>query len=409
MIKNSCAIFVLFTLLSSLFILPSCSKKIPQQFKSPEVVVAKVKTEDLSKISSVVGQIVAMEQVELKARVSGFLTKRNFEPGQFVNKGQLLFQIQKEQYKASVLSAKGRVQEDQAQLDYLKIEYNRLKLLYSQNATSQEKFQLAEAALISQEGKLERSTSQYQLAELNLSYTDILTPFDGRIGMYQYSIGNMVNLESKPLAVVTQVNPIWVTFNYSEALFQTVLANYQNILPSKGNNNYALAGDKVSVKIILSNGTEYNHEGRIDFINNVIDPLTGTIQIRAVFPNPDEKLIAGGYVQVKITPYKKNPCMVIPQSALQADQTGAYVFIVNDKNIVEQKYIKLGMPEGENVVITSGLDGNDLVITQGILKVRPGIPVIYTLMKDRGSLPSPHTSVQQDTKISSDSQKAPNN
>lgn len=383
------------------FLFTSCSKKGPMKPRIPSVVVTPVEVEDLSKVSSVVGQITAMEQVNLRARVAGFLTVRNFKPGQFVTKGQTLFQIQKDQYQAQVASAAAKLIETQAALDFSKIEYNRLKLLFSQNATSQEKLDMATSNMYEKDGFMQGAKANLDLAELNLSYTDILAPFDGRIGMYAYSVGNMVDLGSEALAVVTQVDPIWVQFTYSEALFMTLLDQHENILPSKGHDSYSEVASKVAVKLILSNETQYPIDGKVDFINNVIDPLTGTIQIRAVFANPQEKLISGGYVQVKLSPKTKSPCMIIPQSALQEDQTGTYVFIVDDKKVVQQRYVKQGIVFGEKIVITSGLKEGELVISQGFLKVKPGIGVNYTMQKTEAipqvSTPEPITSNAADT------------
>lgn len=386
------------------FLFTSCSKKGPLKPRTPSVVVTPVEVEDLSKVSSVVGQITAMEQVNLKARVAGFLTVRNFKPGQFVTKGQTLFQIQKDQYQAQIESASAKLIEAQAALDFAKIEHNRLKLLMSQNATSQEKLDEATSNLYEKNGVMQEAKANLDIAELNLSYTNILSPLDGRIGMYSYSVGNMVDLTSDSLAVVTQVDPIWVQFTYSEALFMTLLDEHDNVLPSKTKDTYNEVGSKVTVKLILSNETEYPIDGKIDFINNVIDPLTGTIQIRAVFANPQEKLISGGYVQVKLSPKTKSPCMIIPQSALQEDQTGPYVFIVDDKKIVQQKYVKQGIIFGENIVITSGLKEGELVISQGFLKVKPGIEVDYVMQK-KENLPPASVSMTIGNSVASDTQK----
>lgn len=390
------------------FLFTSCSKKGSLKPRIPSVVVTSVEVEDLSKVSSVVGQITAMEQVNLKARVAGFLTVRNFKPGEFVSKGQTLFQIQKDQYQANVESASAKLIEAQAALDFAKIEYNRLKLLLSQNATSQEKLDMATSDLYEKEGLLKGAKANLDLAELNLSYTNILAPFNGRIGMYSYSVGNMVDLTSDPLAVVTQVDPIWVQFTYSEALFMTLLDEHDNVLPSKAHDSYSEVGSKVAVKLILSNETQYPVDGKIDFINNVIDPLTGSIQIRAVFANPQEKLISGGYVQVKLSKNTKSPCIVIPQSALQEDQTGTYVFIVDDKKIVQQKYVKQGVVFGENIVITSGLKEGELVISQGFLKVKPGIEVSY-VMQNKTANNAVQPSTANSTTSSSDTQKTDKN
>lgn len=378
--SSRCICRVLLYVFLPLFILlfvSACSKKIQKKPFIPTVTVSQVQTADLTQKTFVVGQITPIENVQLRARIQGYLTARNFEAGSFVKKGQLLFQIQKDQYAADCDLAKARYIEAQAQFDYANIEYNRYNLLLKQNASSQEVLDQATKEKYLYDGALREAKANLVLANLNLSYTDVVAPFDGRIGMYSYSVGDLVDVNSNSLAEVIMVDPIWVEFNYSESVFLKILQQTGKVLPNAQSPN--LTANRVYVKLTLPDGSPYPLEGKIDFINNKIDPETGTIQMKARFDNPDQLLIAGGYVQVQLEMKSKIAELVIPQAALQEDQAGTFVFTVNSKDIIEKKYITTGVTTGSDIAVTKGLSSDELVVTQGILLVRPGSTVKYVI------------------------------
>ena len=370
-----------------LLFVSACAKKAQKRPFVPTVTVFPVQTVDLAQITSVVGQVVPIEQVQLRARVQGYLTKRNFEAGSFVKKGQLLFQIQKDQYKADRELSIAKEIEAQAELDYANIQYNRYKLLYKQNAASQENFDQATKNKYLYDGSLDEAKANLTLADLNLSYTDIVSPFDGRIGMYTYSVGDLVDVSSKPLAEVIMTDPIWVEFTYSESIFLKIIQDSGRSLPNALNPNVNTPG--IYVKLVLSDGSQYPLEGKLDFINNKIDPETGAIQMRARFDNPKQLLMAGGYVQVQVGRKTKVAEPIIPQSALQEDQAGTFVFIVNGKDVIEKRYITTGVTTGLNIAVTKGLSPEELVVTQGILLVRPGSTVKYVTQGQAASVAQP--------------------
>lgn len=363
--------------LSSIILLSACGKKVQKKPFVPTVTVTSVQSADLAQITYVVGQVTPIEQVQLRARVQGYLTARNFEAGAFVKKGQLLFQIQKDQYKADYELAAAKLIEAQAELDYANIEFNRYQLLLKQNAASQDTFEQAAKNKYLYEGALREAKANIILANLNLSYTDILSPFDGRIGMYTYSVGDLVDVNSDSLAEVIMLDPIWVEFNYSESVFIKILQTSGKVLPTA--NDPTLTTTGVYVKLTLPDASQYPLEGKIDFIDNKIDPETGTIQMKARFDNPNQLLMAGGYVQVQVGMKEKVPELIIPQSSLQEDQAGNFVFIVNSKDVIEKKYIITGVTTGANIAVTKGLTSDELVVTQGILLVRPGSTVKYVV------------------------------
>lgn len=354
----------------------SCSKKLTQQ-SIPAVLATPVVEKIIPHSVPIVGQVIAKQHVQLRARIIGFLTKQNFIEGSYVKGGQLLFEIQKEQYIAEENQSKAAVLKAQAYCDNAIIEYNRQKNLWSTNATSKKDFDNATQNKYAAEASLLNAKAQLALAKLNVSYTDIYAPFDGRIGASTYYPGNLVNLSSEHLAEIVMIDPIWVAFEPREEILIDALQdkNSKSHMPDKENPIFYTNG--IIPKLILSNGTEYPEPGVIDFVNNQTDPQTGTIQMRATFKNPQQLLLPGNYVNVIIEKTTNTASMLIPQSSMQNDQIGTYVFVINKNSTVEQKYITIGQVYGSYIVVKSGLKKDDLVITDGILKVKDGIQVSY--------------------------------
>ena len=370
------AVVTLILLLGSL----SCTKKaIPQQITSVKAtpVVEKI----IPYSVPIVGQVIAKNSVELRARVTGFLTKQNFIEGGYVKQGQLLYEIQKEQYIAEKNEASAAVLKAHAQYDNATIEYNRQKNLWSTNATSKKDLDNATQNKYTTEANLLNAKAQLALADLNLSYTDMYSPFDGRIGASAYYPGNLVDLSSKPLSEVVMIDPIWVEFEPREEILISALQdkNSKSHMPDKTSPTFHTNG--IIPKLILSNGTEYTEAGAIDFINNQANPETGTIQMRATFKNPQQLLLPGNYVNVIVEKITDTPSLLIPQASMQNDQIGTYVFIVNKNSVVEQKYISIGQVYGSYIVVKGGLNKGDLVITDGTLRIREGSQVSYKIEK----------------------------
>ena len=368
------ALKILSLLIIVLFTMSSCSKQ-KEREEIPSVLVFPVISRDIPHVMTAVGQVVPREEVQIIARVEGFLIKRLFEPGKYVTKGQLLFQVQKEQYVAQLNDAKAAVIEIQAQYDNALIKYHRQKNLYSANATSQKDYDDAIQNKLVAEGKLLAAKANLELQALNLSYTDIYSPIDGRVGMYNYSVGNVVGENSNPLTNVIMVDPIWVEFPISETYLADIMETRQ-VLPTRENNRIVV--NRV-VKAILSDGVEYPILGNVDYIGNKIDSQTGTIQMRAVFRNPEEKLVPGGYVTVKLERVKKNHSLLICQPSIIVDQLGPFVYTVSKDSIVYKRYIKKGATIDSLIVVENGLEEGEMVIVGGIFRVKPGIKVNSTV------------------------------
>jgi membrane fusion protein, multidrug efflux system len=340
--------------------LVSCTKmdKKPDN-EIPKVVIQKVVTKEVPFRKELVGETVAEAEVDMKARVTGFIEKINFNYGSMVKKGQLLYAIEKVQYKAAMEKAKAKLMDQQSILKNALIDYNRQKKLYGKNVVSQRNFDQAETSKQTAEANVMYAGAELKIAETNLSYTDITAPITGKIGISKYSFGNLVGTNSGTLVNLIQLDPMLVEFNPDEGLY---LSN----APSKKEM------DNITIKIKLSDNKIYKHPGKIDYINNKVDPATGTIQFRALFPNPDNYLLPGQYVKVIIEKKVNVPSLIIPQKAVLTSQIGEYVYLVNQANIAEVRRIVTGQTYGENIVVESGLKSGDKIIIKGVQKVKAG-------------------------------------
>ena len=355
----------IFLMAIAALIFSGCRKKEPP--KPPEVTVVEVVEDEVHEIWTLVGQTVSDPKVELLARVSGFLEKRNFKQGAFVKKDELLFQIEKDQYKAAVDQAKANVAIKEAVLKNAIISYKRYKFLREKDSVSQADLDKATADKDSAIGDRDVAKAELREAELNLGYTDIKAPFDGRIGLAKYNVGNMVGPESGVLATVVSLDPMRVEFSVDEATF---LRAQQEAVKNKLSLKKLLTD--LDLRLILSNDTNYEKKGKIYFWNNTVSSTTGTIIMRANFENPEFLLNPGQYVKVQLQSSIPRKGLVMPQAAIQSALGGKFVMVADKENIIKTKNIKLGYQFDNMIVVEEGLEAGDRVVTQGIQQVTPG-------------------------------------
>ena len=376
LLKNIFRGIVLLTVVVSLFLTTSCSEK-EEQLSPPTVTVEPVAAENVIPSVEFIGQAIAKEEVSLMARVTGFLIKRNFENGSYVKKGDIVFVIEKSQYIADVEAAKAAVLSAEADYQNATIEFNRYSKLKATNAVSQKDYDKAVQTKYSTEGSLLSAKAKLKNAELSLSYTDVAAPCDGKLGAQKYNEGTLVGASSEPLATLMMLDPIQVQFAISEShLVSALQEKTDEESTTTADINKKMQAYNVVPNLILSNGTRYPHPGTIYFVDNKINTLTGTINIRAYFPNPDHIILPGAYVMVKLGKNTTTKSLLVPQKAVQEGQSGKFILVVGKDNKVETRSIQTVQEYGGTYYIVSkGVEAGERIIVEGLQKVRSGMTV----------------------------------
>ena len=337
-----------------------------QQPGAATVSVIKAEKRPVTESVRFVGRIQAIERVDIRARVTGYLEDVLFKDGDLVKTGTPLYRIEKGPFEAAVEQAKAAKLRAQALLENATLQLQRSEELLKTSATSiavrDERLATQKAA----QGDLTGAEAALKTAEINLAYTDINSPIDGRIGRTAVTRGNVVGPNSGVLTTIVSSNPMYVTFPVSQREFI-------RIFPPGRDRQTAINNSKVVVQ--LSNGPVYPHTGKIDFVDVKVDQSTDTVAVRATLPNPDGRLVDGQLVQVSVEGDKPEERIVVPQAALIADQQGIYVFIVEDGKAAIRR-VKVGQTVGGSIVVTEGLNGGELVATTGLQGLRPGLPVL---------------------------------
>ncbi len=330
----------------------------------PLVTVARVTEQDVNPPAEYVGHAEAIQSVDLRARVEGFLEKVNFREGSDVQAGELLYVIEQAPYRARVDAAKAQVAQDEATLNKARQYLQRARTVRSGGVSATD-LDNAAAEELRASAQLEQAKANLQIAQINLGYTSITAPISGRIGRTAFTRGNLVNPGSGTLARIVQIDPIRVVFSISENDLVAIKAALKDTAKDKKHPG-------LSPRIKLPDGQIQKTVGRVDFVDNAVDASTGTIVVRAVFENPDDTLLPGQYVTVLVARSEPNAMMVVPQSAVLEDHDGPYVLVVDDQNRVSVRRVKTGPVVGVNWAVESGLALNEKVIVEGVQKVRPG-------------------------------------
>lgn len=344
----------------------------------PDVTVAPPEVRDVTQTIEFTGNTVAIRSAELVARVPGFLNKVLFEDGQEVKEGRLLFVIEQAPYKAAVDEAQAGLTKAEAELAQAKVTTDRLQRAAKSGAVSKQQFDEAQAREQVSQGQVLAQQAALEEAQINLGYTEIRAPFDGQIGRRLVDPGNYVGAGGAPttLANLDQLKPIYAYFNVDE---RSVL-RIKDMQREQGAPNYREA--PVPVQLGLQDEGGFPHEGTVDFVASGIDPNTGTLQVRAVFPNTDNVLLPGVFVRLRIPIGKSDGALLVPQRALGTDQAGRYVLIVKNDGTVEQRAVKVGSRQGEMQVVSEGLTPDDMVVVNGIQRARPGAKVTPVRQQD---------------------------
>jgi membrane fusion protein (multidrug efflux system) len=328
----------------------------------PAVAVVAAARKDITPSATFSGRIEAIDRVDLRARVAGYLEKREFSEGGEVREGQLLFTIEKDTYAAAVAQAKATVSRAEASAKLAKIEVERQSELLRRQVASQQKVDEAQAKFGETQADLQRQQATLDQAQINLKYTEIYAPLAGQIGRSKYSIGNYITPESGTLATVVSRDPMYVTFPVTQR---------ELLALRKSAGEAGVDARAVKVRLRLADGSMYDQIGAVNFVDITVSAETDSVAVRAEVPNPQRLLIDGQLITAVVETAVPKSALLVPQQALQFDQTGYFVLVVDKDNKVKVKPVGIGpAPEGQ-VEITAGLQEGERVITEGIQKVRP--------------------------------------
>lgn len=341
----------------------------------PDVKVAEVLQKTVPIYVENVGETVGASDIEIRARVEGFLQTVNFQEGSFVKKGDLLYTIDPQPLRAALAQAQGRVAEAQAQLSKAHQDVARYKPLVEKNAISREEYETSVSAEQAASASVDAAKASAQDAQLNLGYTKVYSPIDGLVGKTQVKPGNLVGRgENTLLTVVSNVDSVHVRTNVSERDYLR-LARAKGAVP-KSNDKKVDA-----FELVLADGSVYNHKGKLVFADRAVDPTTGTLGIEAEFPNPDHLLRPGQYTRVRAAIDEKKDAILVPQTAVQELQGTYSVAVVGSDNKVSLRPVQASDRIGSLWLIDSGLKPGEKVIIEGLQKVRDGVTVNPTVVQ----------------------------
>ena len=334
----------------------------------PKVEVAVPLQRSITRYLEATGNTAPIKNVDLVARVQGFLQSIEYKDGAFVKEGTTLFTIEPETYKLKLEQAQAAEAGTQASVKQADADFKRQTELVQRQAVSQATLDTSTAARDNAQATLQQAQVNTKIAAVNYGYTKVVAPFDGIVSAHLVSVGELVGAASPPtqLATIVALDPIYVNFNVSE---QDVLR-----IRAEAARRGMSANDlrQLPVEVGLQTETGYPHKGKLDYASPTLNQSTGTLAVRGVLPNPDRVLLPGYFVRVRVPFDEQKDALLVPDVALGTDQAGRYLLVVNAENVVEQRKVQVGQSEGGLRVIEAGLKPDDRVVTAGLLRAIPG-------------------------------------
>lgn len=315
------------------------------------------------------GSTRATEAVDVRARVNGYLQKIDFVDGADVKAGDVLFIIEPAPFEAALDAAKAALQKADATLALANADLARTQPLVERGASTEQELDVKKADVATAKADVASAKAALTQAELNLSYTQVKSPISGRVSRHMVDIGNLVQAEQTVLTRVEAFDPIHAYFAISESDVVELMAK------SPGTNAASLKANPPTIYMGLTGENGYPHEGKLDFAEAGIDPQSGTQMRRGIFPNADKSLVPGMFVRIRLPVGSPAPGLMVPDRAIAMDQSGEYVLVVNDKDTVERRSVKLGLRVTNMRVISEGIQASDWIVINGLQRARPGTPV----------------------------------
>lgn len=361
-------------MLSGSLVLTGCNDKETQQQgaqqPAPEVGVVTLKAEPLNITTELPGRTAAYRIAEVRPQVGGIILKRNFVEGGDIKAGESLYQIDPATYQAAYDSAKGDLAKAQAAAEIARLTLNRYKPLLGTNYISKQDYDTATSTLQQSNAAVIAAKAAVESARINLVYTKVTSPISGRIGKSTVTEGALVTTgQANALATVQQLDPMYVDVTQSSN-------DFLRLKQELANGTLKQENGKAKVKLLLQNGQEYAQEGTLEFSDVTVDETTGSITIRAVFPNPNDELLPGMFVRARLDEGVRNNALLVPQQGITRNPRGdATALVVGADNKVEMRTLKADQAIGDKWLVTDGLKAGDRVIVTGLMKVKPGAPV----------------------------------
>jgi len=377
-ITSSTRIVAAFTLVA----LTACGDS-QQAPPAPPVTVAKPVKQEILDFDEYVGRFVAIDMVEIRARVSGYLEKVHFQDGAIVQAGDLLFSIDKRPFQNALDQAKGNLAQARANVAFTEADLDRAQRLLTDKTISEQAFQQRTQAKQNAAAALASSEAAVRQAELDLQFTELRAPVTGRIGDRRVAPGNLVTGgttgNTTLLATIVSIDPIRFEFSVDEG----ALLRYARLSNSGKETGSRLSSTPIELKLL--DEPSFTHKGTIDFFDNVIDQSSGTIRMRALLPNPNGLFTPGMFARVRVPGSPQYEALLVPDAAIGSEQVRKFVFVVDGENTVKQKYVTLGTLQGALRVIKSGIEADDRIIVNGLMRARQGAKVTP---QEEGSKPA---------------------
>jgi len=334
----------------------------------PPISAAAVVEKNVTETQEFSGRLEAIERVEIRSRVSGFITAVNFKPGSEVKKGDVLFQIDARPYQAELSRAEAAANSARAKADLAKLELARAEKLLADKAIAQREYDEKSSSLKELDANARAATAQAEAARLNVAYTQVVSPINGRVSKAEITLGNLVDA-SAVLTSVVSLEKIYASFDGDEDTFLRV-------------GTAANKGQPVTVKVGLANETGFPHEGKLEFVDNQLDPRSGSVRMRATFANADNALVPGLFARVQLEGAGAGkPALLINDRAVGTDQNRKFVFVVGADSKAEYRPVTLGPQIDGLRVVRDGLKPGEKIVVNGLQRVRPGAPVTAEIVK----------------------------
>jgi membrane fusion protein, multidrug efflux system len=333
----------------------------PQAQAGPPVSAAVVVEKPVADTQEFSGRLEAVEHVEIRPRVSGFITAVNFKPGATVRKGDVLFVIDPRPFQAEADRAEAAARSARAKAELAKLELSRAERLLGDKAIAQREYDASASAQKELEANARAAQAQYDTAKLNLAYTRVTSPIDGRVSKAEITLGNLVDASSVLTSVVS-LERIYASFDGDEDTYLRVRSQ-------------AHSGQSVTVRVGLANEEGFPHEGRLEFVDNQLDTRAGSVRMRAIFANKDDVMAPGLFARVQIGGGDAKPALLISDRAVGTDQSHKFVFVVDKDGKAEYREVKLGPVVDGLRVVKAGLKPGEKIVVNGLQRVRPGSPI----------------------------------